>query len=115
MTDITARSRSGSDNKSYNQLAIVILHENQLRIDEKWGFIDRQGTIVIEPSFDAAESFSQGLAKVKVGDKWGFIDRQGAVAIAPIYDEVDSFHDDMAWIRIDKKVGYIDQTGKFLQ
>ena len=47
----------------------------------KWGFIDKQGKIIITPQFDAVGKFSQGLAPVRVGNatngKWGFISRQG--------------------------------------
>ena len=32
-------------------------------------------TIAITPQFDAAASFSDGLALVRIGDKWGFIAR----------------------------------------
>ena len=43
------------------------------------GFIDKTGSFVINPEFDSAESFSDGLAAVRIGDyetgKWGFIAR----------------------------------------
>ena len=32
----------------------------------KWGYIDKAGTMVIEPQFDRAGSFSEGLAAVKI-------------------------------------------------
>ena len=36
------------------------------------GSLDRQGTYVVEPQFDIVESFSEGLAIVRIGDKdWG--------------------------------------------
>jgi KWG Leptospira. len=31
----------------------------------KFGYIDKTGKVVIEPVFDYAESFSEGLARVK--------------------------------------------------
>ena len=43
--------------------------------------------IVINPQFDWADSFSDGLAAVLIGDdttgKWGFIDKTGRIAINP--------------------------------
>ena len=33
------------------------------------------GTFVINPQFDTAESFSDGLAAVRIDGKWGFIAR----------------------------------------
>jgi hypothetical protein len=46
-----------------------------------WGFIDRTGAMVIEPRFEAAGPFSEGLAMVRIGDQYGFIDREGNYAI----------------------------------
>lgn len=37
----------------------------------KWGFVNNDGKTVIEPKFDEAMSFSNGLAAVRSGDKWG--------------------------------------------
>jgi len=38
-----------------------------------WGFIDRDGNWAIEPQFDRANNFSEGIAAVRVGDFWGYI------------------------------------------
>jgi len=35
----------------------------------KFGYIDRNGNFVIEPQFDAADSFSEGLALVLIDKK----------------------------------------------
>ena len=35
----------------------------------------KTGTFVINPQFDRAWSFSEGLAAVRIGGKWGFIAR----------------------------------------
>ena len=36
--------------------------------DGKYGFIDKTGKYVINPQFDDAEAFSEGLARVWIGD-----------------------------------------------
>ena len=50
-----------------------------MRIGDKSGFIDKSGRIVINPQFNVADSFSDGLAMIRIGDdktgKWGFIAR----------------------------------------
>jgi hypothetical protein len=43
----------------------------------KWGFIDSTGAFRIEPQFDAANAFRNGLALVEVGNTRGYIDHQG--------------------------------------
>ncbi|MDP8239929.1 MAG: WG repeat-containing protein [Candidatus Hatepunaea meridiana] len=48
---------------------------------EKWGYIDKTGEVVIEPKFDFASDFSNGLARVLFGDYsgrvMGYIDKKG--------------------------------------
>jgi hypothetical protein len=57
-------------------------------VGSKFGYIDRNGSIVIKPQFGAAHSFSQGLARVRAGNgRWGYIDRSGNLVIAPQFGE----------------------------
>ena len=79
----------------------------------KWGYIDMTGTFIISPQFDAAGSFSEGLAPVKRDGKWGFIDKNGNFIIKPQYDDASCFIENLAYVKIDGKYGYIDKYGKF--
>ena len=63
----------------------------RVKKDGKWGFIDKNGKVVIEPQYDFAEPFSEGLGKVKKDGKWGFIDKSGKVVIEPQFDDVECF------------------------
>lgn len=48
--------------------------------DGPWGYIDHTGEMVIEPQFDSAGDFSQGLAQVLLADGTrAYIDREGVV------------------------------------
>lgn len=47
----------------------------------KWGFVDDEGKVVIEPVFVEARSFSNGLAAVFDGTAWGFINSNGEIVI----------------------------------
>lgn len=62
--------------------------------DGNWGFVDAKGKIVIEPQFNDARSFSNGLAAVKVGGLWGFIDSKGNMVIEPQFNDAKDFTDD---------------------
>ncbi len=46
-----------------------------------WGFIDRTGKVVIQPSFNDLRSFNAGVARVRIGreghETIGYVDRQG--------------------------------------
>jgi len=45
---------------------------------------DKTGKFVINPQFDNAASFSDGLARVEVGNKWGYIDKTGKFDQPPV-------------------------------
>ncbi len=59
--------------------------------DGRWGFIDTEGTWVIEPQYEDAESFSNGYGAVMQDGLWGFIDREGQSAVECRFDAVRNF------------------------
>ena len=90
---------------------------SDVRVGDKYGFIDKTGKFVIEPRFDFADSFSGGLAAIRVGDeatgKYGYIDLQGTMVIEPQFAFADLFSasDGLAAVRTgtgaNSKYGYI--------
>jgi len=48
-----------------------------VKINDKYGYIDANGKMVIPPQFDLALSFNSGLALVYVGGKAGYINQVG--------------------------------------
>jgi hypothetical protein len=53
-----------------------------IAVGDKWGYIDKTGTMVIQPRFDEIASFSAGLALVcldDADDTWAYIDKTGKV------------------------------------
>jgi hypothetical protein len=81
-------------------------------VDGKWGFVDKSGRIAIEPQFDAAERFGDGLAPVKIGGKWSFIDKTGKAAIEGRYDFTYGYSEGLAPVLLGRTWKYIDKTGK---
>ncbi len=81
--------------------------------DEKWGFVNSKGEIVIKPQFDKVEPFSEGLALVKANLKNGFIDASGKVVIELQYYNAFSFSEGLAAVTIKAPGtwGYIDHKG----
>jgi hypothetical protein len=76
------------------------------------GYIDATGQIVINPRFEEADSFSEGLARVRIGGKSGFIDRTGKIVINPQYVYADLFSEGLAVAETSGKAFYIDKTGR---
>jgi len=53
----------------------------------KWGFVNHSGQFVINPQYDDADSFQNGVAKITVGKgkdkKFGYIDTSGKIVWQP--------------------------------
>lgn len=81
----------------------------------KQGFMNRDGEIVIDPIFQRAYPFSDGLAAVQMQEAWGFIDTTGRVVIEPRFVMVGFFSEGLAYFRDQRFTdpwGYIDKTGQ---
>ena len=87
-------------------------HLFPIREGGKFGFIDRSGTVVVAPRYDAVGDESEGLIRVTVGAKSGYIDRSGRLVIAPEYDSAGDFRDGRAVVRIESQYSLIDPSGK---
>ena len=57
-------------------------------LDNKWGYIDKQGTVIIPANFDEAKLFTDELAPVAVGNKWGLINKMGVFVLEPCFEEM---------------------------
>jgi hypothetical protein len=106
------------ENRS-NDLFVVI-------VNNKRGFIDRSGKIVIKPKWDGANNFSEGRAVVVFNSpryKEGYIDITGKLVIPAIFDSASDFKDGLALAGVgefglhgsgDHKFGFIDLNGEWV-
>ncbi len=83
-----------------------------LEKDGKYGYINAKGKFVIEPRFEYAAQFSEGLAAVGMNGKRCYINQYGKIVIEtqPGLGGFD-FHDGMAQVGTYKKFGFIDKRG----
>jgi hypothetical protein len=101
-----------------------------VKVGSKYGYINREGKIVVPPQYEYAGPFSEGLAPVNIGGGnkvdfmgkpfdgvWGFIDEKGDIVLNPVYDFVyfdfttPGFEEGKCIVSLDDKVGFIDDTG----
>lgn len=54
----------------------------------KWGYVDKEGQLIIDYQFEDARSFHNGYAAVCMDGKWGFIDISGTVVIPNNFEMV---------------------------
>lgn len=66
-----------------------IFNNNKLfakKENNKWGFADKVGKIVVDCKYDRVTEFNEyGFAGINVGDKWGVVDDLGNIIVDPIY------------------------------
>ena len=78
--------------------------------DEKYGYINKNGEIVIELKYDDAMNFNSGFAYVKVDQTWGMIDSGGGEVIKPIFEEIEAIpNSKYSIIKSDEKYKLINQ------
>ena len=90
---------------------------------QKWGFIDADGKVLIQPQWDAwaagniagqIVAFNEGLCGVLKDGKWGFIDTGGKLVIPNQFDSAGPFVGGLARVNLGNQVGFIDKTGKYV-
>ena len=75
------------------------------RSDKEWGYINEDGSWLINPQFEHVHNFSEGYAAMQKGGEWGFVDKTGRFAINPQFDDVSEFKDGLAAVRKGKEWG----------
>lgn len=86
--------------------------------NDKYGYIDQTGKLVIQLRFDDADYFSEGLARVNIGKKtvyhgdefhnfstreggkWGYINKSGNFVIKPKFVDAANFSEGLAGVQI---------------
>lgn len=63
-----------------------------IRQNDKWGFCDNTGKIIIEGQYDlVTECNEYGFAGIKKDNKWGVVNEKGDVLVEPTY-ELDTYY-----------------------
>jgi serine/threonine-protein kinase len=83
-----------------------------VQVNQKYGYQDRYGKLVIPPEFNLAYEFVGGLAAVKVGKKWGYINESATFVIQPKFDNASTFSEGLARVQLGSKYGYINRSGE---
>jgi len=83
--------------------------------EDKWGYINSKGEVVIDFIYDYAGFFTDGTAVVSLNDLYGLIDSDGNIVIKPKYDYIGNFSEGLAHIVLydtdTARHGFIDKDG----
>ena len=77
----------------------------------KYGYCDRNGTMVIPAKYESAAIFSEDMAAVHQNGKNGYIDTKGNMVIQPRFDGASVFKEGKAAVMFGDRWGYIDKKG----
>lgn len=78
----------------------------------KYGFIDKDGLLLVSTQYDEARDFKNGFGAIRIGDKWGFINPSEVHLVSPNYEEVMDFESKVAPVKRNGLYGFIDKSGK---
>ena len=105
---------------NFSEGLATIRHSRDDTLNDRFGFIDKTGKVIIAPRFESARPFCEGLALVWINGKGGFIDKTGKIAIEPQFEQLFPFSEGLAVfshgveLRPGTKYGYIDKSGKIV-
>ena len=92
-------------------------------VKEKWGFIGKSGSIVIQPQFSKVHDFSEGLAAVQKEENgtWGFINTKGEYVLpSKFHNEPRDFHEGVTFAMLqnsgwnEHNYAALDRSGNIL-
>jgi len=79
--------------------------------NDKYGFKDASGKVIIAPKYDLAYLIEEGMAAVRLNGKYGYVNQNGKEIISPKYDNTWKFIGGYAAVRLGGRYGFIDQNG----
>ncbi len=87
------------------QLAVI-------KLNDKFGCIDRKGNIIIQPTWDCIlQGDKNKQLLVEKDSLYGFIDSKGQIIIKPQFQDAELFSEGLAAVSNGKKYGFINLKG----
>jgi hypothetical protein len=79
--------------------------------NNRMGFINKQGQVVVALDYENVKVFSDGLAAVMILGKHGFINTTGDLVVPTIYEDAGYFGDGLAPVKKNGRFGFINKKG----
>ena len=85
-----------------------------MELDGESSYVDRNGKMIIPPSYNYHSDFSEGLVSVSILLKVGYMDKTGRVLIEPDFTLASDFSNGLAEVYIAGQSAYINKQGKVI-
>lgn len=100
--------------QNYEQARPFVRSMAPIKMDGKWGAMNRQGLQTMIPKYAHMEAYKDDIAKVSVYNLVGVVDIQGNVIIEPQYEYVSYAGDGLFRVEQGDKLGYLDMDGNWV-
>ncbi len=85
-----------------------------VKVDKYWGYMNKDGKLIIPATYEIAGYFSEDLAVVVKDQKYGYISKANKFIIEPKFDDASDFNQGRAVVEMSNQVGLIDRNGYFI-
>ncbi|MFZ4474725.1 MAG: WG repeat-containing protein, partial [Saprospiraceae bacterium] len=83
----------------------------KIRQHGRFGFMNAEAEIVIEPQYLAVGEFQQGFCPVRFNDQWVLMDTLGRLYLKKLYRQIMPFAYERARVQVVQRWGYLDMRG----
>ena len=84
----------------------------KVRLDGKYGFINKDGEEIIPCKYEDADNIPDGLIRVKSAEGWGFVNENGEEIIFCKYEDAGAFSDGLARVKSAEGWGFVNKNGE---
>lgn len=99
------------DGIAVTQAALI---ESYNKYDEKYGYLDKAGEIIIDPMYKYASRFKQNRAFVLDSNKYYYINKKAERISKNFFEDANLFYENLAAVKIGNKYGFIDTNGQIV-
>jgi len=93
-----------------------------VRVEKKWGFIDKTGNMVEVPTCQWLRPLAEGLSAYRQEGKWGYVDAKGQPVIPARFAQAEDFSQGLALVLLpgvrpdfrDGKYAFINRAGEIV-
>lgn len=85
-----------------------------IRMNNKWGIINRKGITLVRPKYSRIEDFENGYAKVELEGVSGLSDIKGDMIVQPGFEYISYAGQGLFRVEQGDQIGYFDQQGDWV-
>lgn len=85
-----------------------------VKVDEKWGIINRKGITLIRPKYSRIGTFENGYAKVEIEGYRGLSNLEGDLIVKPGFEHISYVGAGLFRIEQGDQIGYCDRQGEWV-